>query len=122
MKIFNIRVGEPLGAALERAELVMTDIEEGKEPQQYFGASFQTMAQLSKVFSPTRWALLEFLKDHGPMSIYKLAKDTDRNYSNVHGDVKTLVEWGVIEKDEDNNIMVPWDKIVVDWPILKDAA
>ena len=110
MRIFNIRVGEPLENALDRVGQAMSDLEEGKEPQPFFGVGFQTMEQLSKVFSPVRWSLLEHLKDHGSESIYQLAKETDRNYSNVHRDVKALLEWGVIEKDTDHKVFVPWDE------------
>jgi predicted transcriptional regulator len=56
------------------------------------------------------------------MSIYQLAKELGRDYRNVHSDVQTLLERSVIKKDEDDKIYMPWDKIVVDWPILKDAA
>ena len=122
MKIFNIRVGEAINVALDRAKQAMVDIEAGKEPAEYFGAGFETMSQLTKVFTPTRWNLIEHLKQGGAMSIYQLAKELERDYRNVHSDVQILLERSVIKKDENDKIYVPWDKIVVDWPILKDAA
>jgi len=122
MKIFNIRIGEAVETALDRAKQVMIDIEEGREPTEYFGAGFETMSQLTKIFTPTRWDLIEYLKKAGAMSIYQLAKELGRDYRNVHSDVQTLLERSVIKKDEDDKIYMPWDKIVVDWPILKDAA
>jgi len=122
MKIFNIRIGEAVETALDRAKQAMIDIEEGREPTEYFGAGFETMSQLTKIFTPTRWDLIEYLKKAGAMSIYQLAKELGRDYRNVHSDVQTLLERSVIKKDEDDKIYMPWDKIVVDWPILKDAA
>jgi hypothetical protein len=40
----------------------------------------------------------------------------------VHKDVTALMEWMVIEKDENGRVFVPWDEIDVRWPLLKRAA
>ena len=56
------------------------------------------------------------------MTIYALAKQLNRHYANVHKDVKALIEWLVIEKDENNKIFVHWDEIDVRWPLLRLVA
>lgn len=83
---------------------------------------FENMAQMSVVFSPKRWELVEVLKKTGPQSIYALAKRLDRHYRNVHQDVVKLSEWMVIEKDASGKVFVPWDKIDVQWPLERLAA
>jgi len=44
-----------------------------------------------------------------------LAKALDRDYSNVHQDVKLLYQLGLMQKDEkDDKFSVPWDVIVTE--------
>lgn len=88
----------------------------------YSGVGFETMAQFGEVFTPKRWELIEALKAVGPLTIYGLAKRLSRHYRNVHKDVTALIDWMVIEKDEDGRVFVPWDEIDVRWPLMRKAA
>lgn len=45
------------------------------------------IAPRGSVFKTARIDLLEALRQCGPCSVYALAKETGRNYSNVHTDV-----------------------------------
>ena len=47
----------------------------------------------------------------GPVSIYALAKHTKRNYSNVHRDCAALEGHGLIEKDAEDRVFVPWSEV-----------
>ncbi len=89
-----------------------------------FQLSFSTPAQLVAELSPKRMELLRVLKNAGPLSIRALAKMMGRNYSNVHADVRRLIEHGLIEKDAGDHILVPWDDIVVrmDASLMRLAA
>jgi predicted transcriptional regulator len=78
-----------------------------------FELSFSTPAQLVSELSPKRMELLQVLKKAGPLSIRALAKMMGRNYSNVHADVQRLIEHGLIEKDANDHVHVPWDDVVV---------
>jgi predicted transcriptional regulator len=78
-----------------------------------FELSFSTPAQLVAELSPKRMELLQVLKKAGPLSIRALAKMMGRNYSNVHADVRRLIEHGLIEKDGSDRVFVPWDDVVV---------
>ena len=78
-----------------------------------FELSFATPAQLVSELSPKRMELLQVLKNAGPLSIRALAKMMGRNYSNVHADVQRLIEHGLIEKDVNDHVLVPWDDVVV---------
>jgi len=61
------------------------------------------------MLSPARFELLETLRKSGPLSIYELAKRLERNYKNVHTDVTQLAALGLIERRNDNRVIVPWD-------------
>ncbi|HVL34727.1 MAG TPA: MarR family transcriptional regulator, partial [Burkholderiales bacterium] len=62
-----------------------------------------------KRLSPARWALLAALRQAGPLSIYELARRLGRDYKNVHTDVAQLTALGLIEKDAEGRVAVPWD-------------
>ena len=51
------------------------------------------------------------LRDAGPLSIYQLAKRLGRDYKNVHTDVTALIGLGLIERQGDTRILVPWDVV-----------
>ncbi len=89
-----------------------------------FQLSFSTPAQLVSELSPKRMELLQVLKKAGPLSIRALAKMMGRNYSNVHADVQRLIEHGLIGKDADDHVLVPWDDVVVrmDASLMRLAA
>ena len=78
---------------------------------------FANMPQLLAALTPTRWAMLEALKASGPVSIYALAKQLERNYSNVHSDAAKLLALGLIEKNEGGKVFVPWDEIHADFTL-----
>lgn len=82
---------------------------------------FADMSLLLSSLTAARWSLLEALKSSGPMSIYALAQNLGRNYSNVHSDARKLLALGLIEKNEDGKVFVPWDEIHADFT-LKVAA
>ncbi len=89
-----------------------------------FQLAFATPAQLVSELSPKRMELLQVLKEAGPLSIRALAKRMGRNYSNVHADVRRLIEHGLIAKDAGDRVLVPWDDIVVrmDASLMRLAA
>lgn len=98
--------GEMRGIAqkLDRAEIL---------PEADYHLSFSDSVQLFRELTPARLVLLEHLKKNGPQSIYALAKQLNRNYSNVHADVQKLTEHHLIDKTEDQQIFVPWDDVEI---------
>jgi predicted transcriptional regulator len=82
---------------------------------------FSNMHSLLGVLTPARWKLLEVLKASGPLSVYALAKQSERHYSNVHADVARLLELGLIARDAEQRVFVPWDEIHADFA-LRAAA
>ena len=61
--------------------------------------------------TPARWELIDRLREVGPLSIYQLAKRLRRDYKNVHTDVTALLRIGLIEKEDDARVSVPWDVV-----------
>jgi predicted transcriptional regulator len=75
--------------------------------------NFATATQLFSELTPKRMELLDTLKRTGPQSVYRLSKVLSRNYSNVHASVARLMELGLIEKDVEGKIFVPWNDIEI---------
>jgi len=121
MKILNIKV-ESLGDSLARAAHVMESLEQGKKikPQQVVG--FNDVFSMSSVFTQKRWELITTLRDSGPMKISNLAKKLSRNYKNIHDDVALLMQWGIIEKDALNNVVMPFDELMFDVKLSERKA
>jgi len=53
--------------------------------------------------------------------VYALAKAAARNYSNVHTDVARLEELGLIERDESEAVLVPFDRVEIVLPLAQVA-
>lgn len=58
---------------------------------------FPSLEAVAKVLSPARLELLGTIIKEKPESIYALAKAVDRDFKNVHSDVKVLVDVGLLE-------------------------
>lgn len=74
---------------------------------------FANAAQLLAELPPRRLDTLRAVKRLGPVSIYAVAKALARNYSNVHTDVQKLIEHGLVDKQPDGRVTVPWADVVV---------
>jgi predicted transcriptional regulator len=57
---------------------------------------FPSLASVAKVLSPTRMELLGVIVRQKPESIYALAQMVERDFKNVHADVKLLAEVGLV--------------------------
>lgn len=82
--------------------------------------SFENTAALMKTLSPKRLELLKSLHVLGKSSIRKLAAYLERDYSNVHQDVKSLYQTGLILEDDSGKYYAPWESIVTEFSLCKD--
>ena len=73
------------------------------------------------MLTPARIDLLDTLRRMGACSIYALAKQADRNYSNVHTDIARLIEPGLVERAEDETVFVPFEEIDIRLPLALAA-
>ncbi len=72
---------------------------------------FTDVATLLRTLTNRRYDLLHSLRRKGPMSVRALSQALERDYKNVHTDVKALVQIGLIQMDKDGSFYVPWDRI-----------
>jgi predicted transcriptional regulator len=83
--------------------------------------SFESARTLFSMLTPARIDLLDTLRRAGPCSVYALAKQAERNYSNVHSDVAKLEELGLVERSEDETVFVPFEEIDIRLPLALAA-
>lgn len=107
-RVLEIRVGGA-GDALDRFEAAWNRVAEGRPLQPLRVLTVDGLPALLRTLSPARCQLVEALRKAGPLSIYELSKRLGRNYKNVHTDVAGLVSLGVIDRDPDGRVSVPWD-------------
>ena len=77
--------------------------------------SFASPALLFKVFSGKRWDLLKVMAGAGPMTIREAARRAGRDVKAVHGDIKSLLKAGILEKTDDGKVVFPFDAVHVDF-------
>ena len=119
-QILNVRISSPQESLTHFAK-VWKDAARGKKVKPYNGIGFESIAQFAAALTPQRWLLINALKGVDPSSIYALAKKLGRHYKNVHTDVTALVQLGIIEKDAEGKVFVPWDEIDVNMPLAQAA-
>ena len=90
---------------------VLNAWENGQQSVPLNQLSFESMPGFLSYLTPKRWELLTALRKHGHYSIRKLAALLRRDYKNTHTDVKALLEVGLVEKDADGLVFVPWDNV-----------
>jgi predicted transcriptional regulator len=107
------------GSAVNAARAQLVSAREGKAPD--FRLSFESARSLFAELTPARLDLLDTLRKIGPCSVYALAKAAERNYSNVHTDVSRLEELGLIDRNDDGAICVPYDAVEILLPLAQMA-
>ena len=58
---------------------------------------FISLETIAKVFSKTRMEILRAVIHQKPKSIYELAQLVERDFKNVHADIKLLADIGLVE-------------------------
>jgi predicted transcriptional regulator len=107
------------GSAVRAARQQLAGARRGLVPD--YRLSFESARSLFADLTPARLDLLETLRKAGPCSVYALAKAAERNYSNVHTDVARLEELGLIEREGDGAISVPYDAVEIRVPLAHAA-
>lgn len=72
--------------------------------------SFNSYDDMYRVLAPSRLAIVKALAGQGPMSIREVARRVGRDVQAVHRDVTTLINNGVVDRDE-HGISFPYDEI-----------
>ncbi len=106
--IFEI---EPARSFEARALEIARALDRGEAVAGQAHLSFPDMETLLSVLTPKRFTLLRTLRQTGPSSIRALAAAAGRDYKAVHGDVTTLIENGLIERQAVDRVAVLWDSV-----------
>lgn len=76
---------------------------------------FATPELLWQVLTAKRWELLKVMCGAGAMSIREVARRVDRDVKAVHGDVKALLDAGVLSRAERGGVVFPFDAVKVEF-------
>lgn len=85
--------------------------ESGKPMDVEVHLNFEDLETLVSVLTNKRLELLKTLRKHGPMSVRALSKELDRDYKNVHVDTAALEAVDLIQRDDEDLVLAPWDVI-----------
>lgn len=83
--------------------------------------AFGSLRDLFSAITEKRLELIRFVAEREGMNTRQVAQQLGRDYKNVYGDVKDLVELGLLSKDEAGRLTAPFDEIVIH-ATVRDAA
>jgi len=75
--------------------------------------SFNSVETLFTDITPARLELINMLAQIGRCSMMRLAQMTSRSEAIVHADAMRLIELGLIEQYDENNIGVPFETLEI---------
>jgi predicted transcriptional regulator len=107
------------GSAVRTARQQLASTRRGSAPD--YRLSFTSARSLFADLTPARLDLLDTLRKLGTCSVYALAKAAERNYSNVHTDISRLEALGLIERNDEDAIFVPYDTVEILLPLAQVA-
>lgn len=94
------------GAAFDTAATQLAVAEAGTSVD--YRLHFESARALFAELTPARIELLDTLRRSGPCSVYALAREAQRNYSNVHTDISALERLGLVQRDDSEAVFVPF--------------
>ncbi len=104
----------------DRKDVSRRALEALKGREQGAHISFATPELLFQLLTTKRWEIVRAMTGAGPLSIRETARRVSRDVKAVHGDVKALLNAGVLRKTESGLVEFPFDAIRVD--VLLRAA
>src|SRR5665213_3400905 len=109
MRTLTVRIeGDDRFFARARQAARNVDAGGGYQGEEY---SFANLPLLLATFTPNRWKLIQKLQEIGPSSLRGLARALGRDVKRVHEDAAALIEEGIIERNEQNKLVVPFANI-----------
>jgi predicted transcriptional regulator len=74
-----------------------------------------------RIMTAKRWEIVRAMAGAGPLSIREVARRVKRDVKGVHGDVRALLNCGVLSKTEGGQVIFPFKAVHVDF-MLEAAA
>ncbi len=120
MRTLTIRIDDDAMSALENAG---KEFSSAWETESYTGESmsFESPTALFRVLTPARWNVLSSLQKTGHCGLRELARRIGRDASAVLRDVTALSERGLVEKDENGRLFVPFERIHMEFDLAQAA-
>jgi len=75
--------------------------------------SFATPELLFRLMTAKRWELIRTITGAGPLTIREIARRVHRDVKAVHGDVRALLNCGVLHRNN-SLVIFPYDAVHVD--------
>lgn len=112
----------PRGTVFRAARKQLKAAEAGSRYGADCHLNFESARALFSELTPSRIDLLEALRRCGPCSVYALAKDIARNYSNVHTDIAKLEEHGLVQRTPEDAVFVPFESLEIRLTLARKTA
>jgi len=78
---------------------------------------FEDLGTLLRALTPRRMEAIKTVHDNGPMSVRALAKALGRDYKNVHKDMQEMEKIGIVVRDKEGLLSVPWQSIIAEFAL-----
>jgi predicted transcriptional regulator len=75
---------------------------------------FSDLPTLLRALTPKRWELLRDLRRSGPSSVRALARRLSREHKSVCADLSALERYGLVSRDAQGRVAVPWSRITAE--------
>ena len=83
--------------------------------------SFANIELLWRVLTVKRWDILCAMTGQGSMAIREVARRVARDVKAVHGDVQALLSAGILDREENGQVIFPYDAVHVDFTLTRAA-
>lgn len=117
----TIRIERNARAALSRgSKQFLRAWRTGKDQGSDF--TFESPAALFRCLTPARWEAIERLQALGPSTLRGLARALERDVKSVHRDIHALMEIGLVSKDSEGSVLVPFSRIRTEFDLQSKQA
>jgi predicted transcriptional regulator len=107
-------------SALSEGLAAFRDAWDGETTEDDARIGFASSDLLWKVLTAKRWEILRAMTGQGPLSLREVARRVERDVKGVHGDVRALLDAGILRRNEAGRVEFPYDAVHVDF-MLKAA-
>jgi predicted transcriptional regulator len=100
-----------------RADVTRRALAAFKGKKQGGRISFATPELLWMVLTAKRWELIKTMAGQGPLTIREVARRAGRDVKAVHGDIRALLDSGVIDRTETGQVVFPFEAVRVEFTL-----
>ncbi|MDD2859847.1 MAG: DNA-binding protein [Acidiphilium sp.] len=94
----------------------------GGEAEPAARLDFGSLDDAWKVLSPKRREIMSVMAGVGPLTLREIARRVHRDVRAVHSDVHTLLRSGVIDKTDDDRLVLPYRFVKFDFMLDSQRA